>query len=99
MTQSEFNKTSLIDGWIEQSIQKDLTYRFVVDEFQRSKWNINLIQAEYIADKLGINRMLILFYALELNILNVDAKTKKMITKALKNKHEYYDNKNDIDND
>lgn len=89
MTQTEFNKQELFSNLIKQSKEKNLGYRFILDEFKRNKWNINVVQAEQVSVELGINMFLILLYAQDLNILNVDSKTKKIIEKQRKNKEKY----------
>ncbi len=89
MNQSEFNKQERFNALIQEALTKGLTYKFILDESKRNKWNINARQAEEIATQLNINTVRVLFYALELNILNVDNKTKKALQKQLKNKEQY----------
>jgi hypothetical protein len=89
MTQTEFNKNELFLNLIKQTKERELGYRFILDEFKRNKWNINLIQAEKISIELDVNMFLILLYAQDINILNVDSKTKKIIEKQRKNKEKY----------
>ena len=89
MTQTEFNKQELFTNLIKQTKEKELGYRFILDEFKRNKWNLNLVQAETLSNELGINMFLILLYAQDINILNVDNKTKKIIEKQRKNKEKY----------
>lgn len=96
MTQTDFNKQELFENLIKQAQEKSLGYRFIVDEFKRNKWNLNLVQAEDISKGLNINMYPVLLYALDLNILNVDKKTKKVIEKQRKNK-EQYSNQTDIE--
>lgn len=91
MTQTEFNKQELFLNLIKQTIEKGLGYRFILDEFKRNKWNLNLSQAELISNELEINQFQILLYALDINILNTDNRTKKIIEKQRKNKEEYQD--------
>jgi hypothetical protein len=90
MNQSEFNKQERFNALIQETVTKGLTYKFILDESKRNKWNINARQAEEIAAQLNINTVKVLFYALELNILNVDNKTKKALQKQLKNKEQYH---------
>jgi hypothetical protein len=89
MNQSEFNKQERFNALIEEAKSKHLTYKFVLDESKRNKWNINAKQAEQIGNSLSTNTVKVLFYALEINILNVDNKTKKALQKQLKNKEQY----------
>lgn len=89
MTQQEFNKQELFQNLIKQTNEKNLGYRFILDEFKRNKWNINLVQAEEVSKGLNMNMYPVLLYALDLNILNVDNKTKKIIEKQRKNKEQY----------
>lgn len=89
MTQQDFNKQERFLNLIKQSKEKNLGYRFILDEFKRNKWNINLLQAETLSTELNVNMFLVLLYATDLNILNVDAKTKKVIEKQKKNKEKY----------
>jgi hypothetical protein len=89
MTQTEFNKNELFLNLIKQTKEKELGYRFILDEFKRNKWNVNLIQAEKMSIELNVNMFLILLYAQDINILNVDSKTKKIIEKQRKNKEKY----------
>jgi len=88
MNQKEFNKKELYQRLLTETREKGLGYRFLLDEFKRNKWNLNANQAIEIANFLDqeINR--ILFYAYDLNILNVDNKTKKVILKAKQNDSE-----------
>lgn len=90
MTQQEFNKEERITKLISEALNKNLTYRFVLEEFKRNKWNVNLKQAEEMSKLFNINMVLILFYAEDLNILNVDTKTKKALSRQRKNKEDYY---------
>lgn len=89
MTQTEFNKQELFTNLIKQTKEKDLGYRFILDEFKRNKWNINAVQAEQVSVELNINMFLVLLYAQDLNILNVDNRLKKIIEKQRKNKEKY----------
>ncbi len=89
MNQSEFNKQERFDSLIKEAKTKGLGYQFVLEEVKRNKWNLNSKQVEQISTDLDYNNVLVLFYALDLNILNVDAKTKKAILKQKKNKEEY----------
>lgn len=91
MNQNEFNKEERFKNLIEQSVIKNLGYRFIIDEFKRNRWNINLKQAEEIGSSLNVNIALILFYADDINILNVDKKTLKAIRNQKKNKDQYYE--------
>lgn len=91
MTQHDFNKEERIENLIKQTKEKNLGYHFILSEFKRNKWNINLKQAEKLSKELNINMVRILFEAEDLNILNVDAKTKKALRIQRKNKQDYYD--------
>lgn len=91
MNQNEFNKEERFKNLIEQTVTKNLGYRFIVDEFKRNRWNINLKQAEEIGSALKVNIAIILFYADDINILNVDKKTLKAIRNQKKNKDQYYE--------
>lgn len=90
MTQIEFNKEERTLNLIKQSKEKELGYRFVLEEFKRNKWNINLKQAETLSNLFNVNMVRILFEAEDLNILNVDSKTKKALKLQRKNKQDYY---------
>lgn len=90
MTQQEFNKQEHITKLIQQAKERDLTYRFVLEEFKRNKWNINLKQAEEMSIIFKVNMVLILLYADDLNILNVDNKTRKALKQSRKHKEDYY---------
>lgn len=89
MTQTEFNKEQLVQNLIQQTKDKGLTYTFILNEFKRNKWNINLKQAEHLSKELNVNMVKILFDAEDLNILNVDNKTKKALKIQRKNKADY----------
>lgn len=89
MNQSEFNKQERFNALIAEAQSKGLPYTFILEEVKRNKWNINPKQAEQISNSLNINTAKILFTAYELNILNADNKTKKVIQKQLKNKDQY----------
>ena len=89
MNQSEFNKQERFNALIVEAQSKGLPYTFILEEVKRNKWNINPKQAEQISNSLNINTAKILFTAYELNILNADNKTKKVIQKQLKNKDQY----------
>lgn len=89
ITQQEFNKEEQLKNLVAQTKAKELTYSFVLNEFKRNKWNVNLKQAEYLSKELNVNMVRILFDAEDLNILNVDAKTKKALRIQRKNKSDY----------
>ena len=89
MNQSEFNKEERFNNLIKQAKEKQLGYQFVLEEVKRNHWNVNAKQVELISTTLEFNNALVLFYALDLNILNVDAKTKKALNKQRKNKEDY----------
>jgi len=96
MTQSDFSKNTHFQSIIDYAKSKDLGYQYVLEECKRLKWNINLKQSEDIANIFKVNHVLILFYADDINILNVDSKTKKNIQKQKKYKHEYINDFNSI---
>ena len=81
MNQSEFNKEQVFQNLIKQSQEKELGVSFILSEFKRNKWNLNLKQATTIANSLGVNIDSILYQALDLNILNVESKVKKALLK------------------
>jgi hypothetical protein len=81
MNQSEFNKEQLFQNLIKQAKEKELGVSFVLSEFKRNKWNLNLKQATSIANELDVNIDTILYQALDLNILNVESKIKKALLK------------------
>lgn len=81
MNQSEFNKDQLFQNLIKQAKEKELGVSFVLSEFKRNKWNLNLKQATSIANELNVNIDTILYQALDLNILNVESKIKKALLK------------------
>lgn len=81
MNQSEFNKEQLFQNLIKQAKEKELGVSFVLSEFKRNKWNLNLKQATSIANELNVNIDTILYQALDLNILNVESKIKKALLK------------------
>lgn len=70
--------------------EKELSFRFVLEEFKRKKCNLNLKQAETLSNLFNVNMVRILFEAEDLNILNVDSKTKKALKLQRKNKQDYY---------
>lgn len=70
--------------------EKELSFRFVLEEFKRKKCNLNLKQAEILSNLFNVNMVRILFEAEDLNILNVDSKTKKALKLQRKNKQDYY---------
>lgn len=88
MTQTEFNKQERFNNLLQESKKKGLGYRFILDEFKRNHWNLNLKQAEMISENLEQDYQRLLKYALDLNILNVDSKTKKAILKQFKKETE-----------
>lgn len=79
-----------LDTLINQALEKDLTYIYVLSEIKRKKWNLNLKQAEHLSTKFNVNMVRILFSAEDLNILNVDSKTKKALKTQRKNKQDYF---------
>ncbi len=79
-----------LDTLINQALEKDLTYTYVLSEIKRKKWNLNLKQAEHLSTKFNVNMVRILFSAEDLNILNVDSKTKKALKTQRKNKQDYF---------
>ena len=81
MNQSEFNKEQIFQNLIKQAKEKELGYRFILEEFKRYKWNLNLKQATLLANDLDQPIDSILYYALDLNILNVETKVKKALLK------------------
>jgi hypothetical protein len=81
MNQSEFNKEQLFQNLLKQAKEKELDYRFILEEFKRYKWNLNLKQATFLANELDQPIDSILYYALDLNILNVETKIKKALLK------------------
>lgn len=89
MNQQEFNKQAQFENLIKTALDKKLGYQFILQEFKRNKWNLNLKQAEKIGLALNFNPVLVLIGADDLNILNVDNKTKKAIQKQKKNKDLY----------
>ena len=89
MNQQEFNKQEIFDNLIKTALEKKLGYQFILQEFKRNKWNLNTNQAEKIGLALNFNPVLVLLGADDLNILNVDSKTKKAIQKQRKNKDLY----------
>lgn len=90
MTQQDFNKQERITKLINEAKHKELTYRFVLEEFKRNKWNVNLKQAEEMSIVFNVNMVLVLLYAEDLNILNVDNKTRKALKQSRKHKEDYY---------
>ena len=88
-TQQEFNKHEQIENLINQALSKDLTYTYVLEEFKRNKWNLNIAQAEKLSNRFDVNMVLILFKAEDMNILNVDARTKKALKLQRKYKEDY----------
>lgn len=86
MSQKEFNNKERFSNLIETAKSKNLGYRFVLEEVRRNRWNINLKQSEKIAEELKQDYQRILQYALEINVLNVDSKTKKVLEKQYKKK-------------
>lgn len=91
ITQQDFNKEQQVENLIKQAKEKELSYHFVLSEFKRNKWNINLKQAERFANEFNVNMTRILFEADDLNILNADHKLKKVLKEQRKNKQDYYD--------
>ena len=85
MTQSEFNKKEIIKNIIKTAKEKELGYKYVLEEFKRNKWNINLDQARLICDELNTNMTFVLFEAEDMNILNVANSFKKKLEKQRKN--------------
>jgi len=81
MNQSDFNKEQLFHNLIKQAKEKELGVGFILNEFKRNKWNLNLKQATFIANELETNIDSILYQALDLNILNVESKIKKALLK------------------
>lgn len=81
MNQSEFNKEQIFQNLLKQAKEKELGFRFILEEFKRYKWNLNLKQATILANELDQPIDSILYYALDLNILNVDSKIKKALLK------------------
>lgn len=81
MNQAEFNKEQIFQNLLKQSKEKELGFRFILEEFKRYKWNLNLKQATLIANELNQNIDSILYYALDLNILNVESRIKKSLLK------------------
>ena len=79
-----------LDTLINQALEKDLTYTYVLSEKKKKKWNLNLKQAEHLSTKFNVNMVRILFSAEDLNILNVDSKTKKALKTQRKNKQDYF---------
>ncbi len=88
-TQKEFNKQEQFDNLILQALSKDLPYSYILEEMKRSKWNLNVAQAEKLANKFNVNMVQVLFTAEDLNILNVDPRTKKALKIQRKNKSDY----------
>lgn len=84
MTQSEFNKKELIKNIIQTAKEKELGFKYVLEEFKRNKWNINLEQAQLICNELNTNMTYVLFEAEDMNILNVDNSFKKKLNKQRK---------------
>lgn len=84
MNQSDFNKKERFNNLLQEAQKKNLSYRFILDEFKRNKWNLNLTQAEEISTTLNTDHQRLLRAAIEQNILNVDARTKKIILKQFK---------------
>ena len=88
MNQSEFNKKDRFEKLLKETIDKKLGYRFLLEEMKRNHWNVNMIQSADIANRLDVMQTKILFYAYDLNILNVDKKTLKAIQKQRNNQEE-----------
>ncbi len=88
-TQQEFNKHEQFENLILQAINKELTYTYVLEEIKRNKWNLNVAQAEKLANRFDVNMVQILFKAEDMNILNVDARTKKALKQQRKYKQDY----------
>ena len=88
-TQQEFNKQEQFDNLILQALGKDLPYSYVLEEMKRNKWNLNVVQSEKLANRFNINMVQILFMAEDLNILNVDPRTKKALKLQRKYKSDY----------
>jgi hypothetical protein len=88
-SQQEFNKQEQIENLVLQAISKDLTYTYVLEEFKRNKWNLNIAQAEMLSNRFNVNMVKILFDAEDLNILNVDPRTKKALKLQRKYKADY----------
>lgn len=84
MKEQDFNRI------ISVTKEKELSFRFVLEEFKRKKCNLNLKQAEILSNLFNVNMVRILFEAEDLNILNVDSKTKKALKLQRKNKQDYY---------
>lgn len=89
MNQTEFNKEERFNNLIKQAKEKQLGYQFVLEEVKRNHWNVNAKQVELISTTLDFNNALVLFHALDLNILNVDNQTKKALNKQRKNREDY----------
>lgn len=68
---------------IEETREKDLGYRFFLEEVKRNKWNINEKQITQISNELEVDATRIASYAQEINILNVSAKYLKALKKSL----------------
>lgn len=81
MTQSDFNKKERFENLLVTAKSRDLGISFLLNEFKRNKWNLNLKQAEEITEALSIDYQKLLQTALEMNLLNVDSRTKKAILK------------------
>lgn len=88
MNQSEFNKKERFEKLLKETISKKLGYRFLLEEMKRNHWNVNMVQSAEIANSLNVLQTKILFYAYDLNILNVDKKTLKAIKKQKNNEEE-----------
>lgn len=88
-SQQEFNKQEQIENLVLQAISKDLSYTYVLEEFKRNKWNLNVAQAEMLSNRFDVNMVKILFSAEDLNILNVDPRTKKALKLQRKYKADY----------
>lgn len=85
MNQKEFNNEQTFQSLLTTAQNKQLGYRFILDSLKRDKRNLNLKQATQIANTLDLAIDRILYYALDLNILNVTTKEKKIILKSRKN--------------
>jgi len=89
MTQSKFNKKQEFENLILFAKSKELPFTYILQEIKRKRWNLNLKQAEEISKAYNINMVKILFEAEDINILNVDSKTRKALSLQRKNKSDY----------
>jgi hypothetical protein len=69
---------------IQQAYENDMTYRYVLEEVKRDKQLIDPQQCESISAKLNVSFDRVIFYALDLNILDIDQKTKNVLLKEQK---------------